>query len=237
MSQVIRRMIRAALAPYISEIAALRDEVEDLHRRAANMNRIGICVAVDHASGRCQVSHGGNRTPWIKYFNPAAGAISETRHPSVGEQCLLINYGAGDGSAQSMALFGLPTTAYPVVSGVPELHRRTYKDGTAEAYDHNAHRYTRTVGTSTVTVDRAAIELTSNGTTLRLDASGFSLSGATGTLTGPTTNTGGITVAGGAGMHSTGDITTDGDVVASGVSATKHRHRENGAGSLSDPPE
>lgn len=237
MRELISRMIRAALAPHVDEIARLRDEVEDLHRRAANMNRIGTCVAVDHARGRCQVSHGDNRTPWIKYFNPAAGDTSETRHPSEGEQCLLINYGAGEGSAQAMALFGLPTSAFPVVSGQESLWRRTFKDGTAEAYDHAAHRYTLEIGPSTMTIDRTALELTSNGTTLRLDASGFSLAGATGTLTGPTTNTGGITVAGGSGMHSTGDITTDGDVVASGKSLTKHTHKEQGDGASTSPPE
>ena len=178
MRELISRMIRAALAPYADEIATLRDEVEDLHRRAANLNRIGTCVAVDPASGRCQVSHGGNRSPWIKYFNPAAGETRETRHPSVGEQCLLLNYGAGDGSAQAMALTGLPSAAFPPVSGEGNVWRRTFKDGTTESYDHDAHRFERAIGSSTMTADRDGITLMHGGNGLRIDASGVHLVGS-----------------------------------------------------------
>lgn len=243
MREWVAAMIRRALAPFEREIAELRDQVEDLHRRTNGINRIGIVVAVNPATQRCQVSHGANRSPWIKYFTPAAGAVSETRHPSIGEQCLLLNYAAGDGSAQAMALCGLHTAQYPPVSGEGNVWRRTFKDGTAEAYDDAASRYTFECGPSSITVDHDKIELVVGGTTLRLTADLAETIATAIKLTGPTTNTGGITTAGGATMHSTGKITTEdainaaGDVTAGSVSLQGHQHREQGDGNLTSPPE
>jgi phage baseplate assembly protein V len=130
--------LRMQLGPIIERLAALEEELEDLRRRAEGHNRIGTIVSVDAAAGLCQVSHGELTSPPVKYFSVAAGEVNETRHPSIGEQCLLINYGGGDGSAQAMALTGLPSSAFPPVSTRAELHRRTYPDGTAQSYDHAA---------------------------------------------------------------------------------------------------
>lgn len=169
--------LRVALAPIIERLAELEGEVEDLRRRAEGHNRIGTIAAVDPAAGLCQVSHGELRSPWIKYINPAAGGVSETRHPSVGEQCLLLNYGGGDGSAQAMALVGLPTAAFPPVSDRADLHRRTYPDGTESSYDHAAHALEWKNGPTTVKADQAGIELLSNGSGVRITAAGVSLIG------------------------------------------------------------
>lgn len=171
--------LRLAMAPIIERLAELEAEIEDLRRRAEGHNRIGTIAAVDPAAGLCQVSHGELRSPWIKYFNPSAGEVSETRHPSVGEQCLLLNYGGGDGSAQAMALTGLPSSAFPIVSDRAELHRRTYPDGTESSYDHAAHALEWMNGPTTVKADQAGIELLSNGSGLRIDASGVHLVGPT----------------------------------------------------------
>lgn len=169
--------LRIQLAPIIERLAEMEAELEDLRRRAEGHNRIGTIAAVDPAGGLCQVSHGELRSPWIKYFNPAAGEVSETRHPSVGEQCLLLNYGGGDGSAQAVAITGLPTGEYPVVSDRAELHRRTYPDGTESSYDHAAHKLDWKNGPTTVKADQEGIELLSNGSGLRIDAEGVHLVG------------------------------------------------------------
>ena len=168
---------RIQLAPLIERLASLEAELEDLRRRADGHNRIGTVAAVDPAKGVCQVSHGELRSPWIKYANLAAGAVRETRHPSVGEQCLLINYGGGDGSAQAVALLGLPSAQFPPVSDRAELHRRTYPDGTESSYDHVAHALDWKNGPTTVKADQAGIGLLSNGSGLRIDASGVHLVG------------------------------------------------------------
>jgi len=163
-------ILRLSLAPIVERLAELETELEDLRRRGENHNRIGTVVAVDPGAKRCQVSHGELRTPWIKYFNPAAGEVSETRHPSVGEQCLLINFGAGDGSAQSVALCGIESGAFPAVSDRGELHRRTYPDGTETAYDHAAHRLTWSIGPTTITADREQLVLVCGTSSLTLTA-------------------------------------------------------------------
>lgn len=170
-------ILRLQLAPIVERLAELETELEDLRRRGENHNRIGTVVAVDPAARRCQVSHGALRTPWVKYFNPAAGEVSETRHPSVGEQCLLINFGAGDGSAQSVALCGIESAAFPGVSDRAELHRRTYPDGTESAYDHASHALSWANGPTTVLADQDGIELLSNGAGIRIDAGGVHVIG------------------------------------------------------------
>ncbi|HBP5001902.1 TPA: phage baseplate assembly protein V [Pseudomonas aeruginosa] len=169
--------LRLQLGPLIERLAALEAELEDLRRRADGHNRIGTVVAVDPAKVLCQVSHGALRSPWIKYACLAAGEVNETRHPSVGEQCLLLNYGGGDGSAQAIALLGLPSAQFPPVSDRAELHRRTYPDGTESSYDHVAHALEWKNGPTTVKADQAGIELLSNGSGVRIDASGVHLVG------------------------------------------------------------
>jgi len=169
--------LRIQLGPIIERLAELETEIEDLRRRAEGHNRIGTIAEVDPAAGMCKVSHGELLSPWIKYFNPAAGQVSETRHPSNGEQCLLLNYGGGDGSAQAVAITGLPTGAFPVVSDRAELHRRAYPDGTESSYDHAAHALAWKNGPTTVKADREGIELLSHGSGLRIDAEGVHLVG------------------------------------------------------------
>lgn len=170
-------ILRVHLAPLIERLAELETEIEDLRRRGENHNRIGTVAEVDPAAGRCRVSHGELLSPWIRYFNPSAGEVSETRHPSAGEQCLLINFGAGDGSAQSVALTGIPSGAFPPVSDRGELHRRTYPDGAESTYDHAAHAQAWENGPTTIKHDRDGIELLSNGSGIRIDASGVHLVG------------------------------------------------------------
>lgn len=162
--------INQQLGPLIERLAEIETELEDLRRRAENHNRIGTVAEVDPGAGRCKVSHGDLKTPWIKYMNPSAGEVSETRIPSVGEQCLLINYGGGDGSAHSIALCGLNSGAFPAVSAVPELHRRTYPDGTESSYDHAGHKFEWKNGPLSVKADQAGLEV-------MLGAVGFKLAG------------------------------------------------------------
>lgn len=147
------------LGPVIDRILEIETHLEDLNRRADSFCRIGTCDSVDPAGGRCVVSHGDLKTPAVKYFNPSAGGQSETRHPSVGEQCLLLNFGGGDSGAQSVALFGISTTAYPLVSAAAELTRRVYKDGTESSYDHAAHSLAWKNDTTELVASREVAEL------------------------------------------------------------------------------
>jgi phage baseplate assembly protein V len=152
-------ILNSQIGPIIDRLLEMETHLDDLDRRADGFIRIGTCESVDPGAGQCVVTHGDLKTPPIKYFNPSAGEQSETRHPSVGEQCVLLNYGGGDGSAQSVALFGLSTTAYPLTSAAAELTRRLYKDGTESSYDHAAHVLAWKNGPTTLSAGREVAEL------------------------------------------------------------------------------
>ncbi|AZF46501.1 MULTISPECIES: phage baseplate assembly protein V [unclassified Pseudomonas] len=186
-------LLRMQLGPIVERLAEMEAQLEDLYRRAESFCRIGICQQVDAASNTCRVSHGELLTPAIRFFNPSAGAQTETRIPSVGEQCLLLNYGGGEGGSQSVALFGLNSSLFPPVSTVPSLTRRRHQDGTQSDYDDASHTFNWVngptmlsasreqvdvkVGAASLTLSPQGIILQIGGTALLLDAGGAHFSG------------------------------------------------------------
>ena len=178
MMDLVNAQISQQLSPLVDRLLELETELEDLRRRSENFCRIGTIESVDPGTGRAVISHGELKTPAVRYFNPSAGEQSETRHPSVGEQVLLLNYGGGDSSAQTVALGGIPSDAFPPTSTTANVTCRTYKDGTASAYDHDAHRFTWANGPLTVTADQSGVEVMLGGVGFRLSSSGFEHVGA-----------------------------------------------------------
>ncbi|AZE93309.1 Baseplate assembly protein V [Pseudomonas orientalis] len=186
-------LLRLQLGPIVERLAEMEAQLEDLYRRAESFCRIGVCQQVDAASNTCRVSHGELLTPAIRFFNPSAGAQTETRIPSVGEQCLLLNYGGGEGGAQSVALFGLNSSLFPPVSTVPSVTRRRHQDGTQSDYDDASHTFNWVngptmfsgsreqvdlkVGAASLTLSPQGITLQIGGTALLLDAGGAHFSG------------------------------------------------------------
>ncbi|AZE98661.1 Baseplate assembly protein V [Pseudomonas orientalis] len=186
-------LLRLQLGPIVERLAEMEAQLEDLYRRAESFCRIGVCQQVDAASNTCRVSHGELLTPAIRFFNPSAGAQTETRIPSVGEQCLLLNYGGGEGGAQSVALFGLNSSLFPPVSTVPSVTRRRHQDGTQSDYDDASHTFNWVngptmfsgsreqvdlkVGAASLTFSPQGITLQIGGTALLLDAGGAHFSG------------------------------------------------------------
>lgn len=186
-------LLRQQLGPIIERLAEMETELEDLHRRTDSLCRIGVCQEVDAVSNTCKVRHGELLTPAIRFFNPSAGAQSESRIPTVGEQCLLLNHGGGEGGAQSVALFGLNADQFPPASTQASLTRRLYLDGTESGYDDASHALHWKNGPTTFTGSRQALELNIGAARLamspeavelqlgavglRLDASGVHLSG------------------------------------------------------------
>ncbi|MET0848993.1 MAG: phage baseplate assembly protein V [Pseudomonas sp.] len=181
------------LGPIIERLAEMETEIEDLHRRTDSLCRIGVCEEVDAASNTCRVRHGDLLTPAIRFFNPSAGAQSESRIPSIGEQCVLLNHGGGDSGGQSVALFGLNGGQFPPVSTQASLTRRRYQDGTESGYDDASHTLRWQNGPASFTGTRESLELSIGAarlvmtpetiqvqlgaTGLLLDASGVHLSG------------------------------------------------------------
>ncbi len=173
--------LRVQLAPIIERLAEMETELDDLHRRAESFCRIGVCHSVDAASNTCRVSHGDLLTPAIRFFNPSAGEQSESRIPSVGEQCLLLNHGAGEGGGQSVALFGLNSQRFPPASTVAGLTRRQYRDGSQSSYDDTSHTLTWSNGPAAFSGSREALELSLGNARLVMTADAVDLSlGASG---------------------------------------------------------
>ncbi|MBB4812599.1 MULTISPECIES: phage baseplate assembly protein V [Pseudomonas] len=187
-------LLRMHLGPIIERLAQMEAQLEDLYRRSDSFCRIGVCEDVDAASHTCKVRHGDLLTPAIHFFNPSAGAQTETRIPSVGEQCLLLNYAGGEGGTQSVALFGLNSSQFPPVSRVATLTRRLYQDGTQSDYDDATHLFNWRNGPTTVTGSReqvvaqvgaASLVLTADSIALQLGATGLRLDAGGVHLSGP----------------------------------------------------
>ncbi|USW97079.1 phage baseplate assembly protein V [Pseudomonas proteolytica] len=176
-------LLRLQLEPIVERLAQMETQLEDLYRRAESFCRIGVCQEVDAASNTCKVSHGELLTPAIRFFNPSAGAQTETRIPTVGEQCLLLNYGGGEGGGQSVALFGLNSDRFPPLSSVASLTSRRYQDGTQSAYDAAGHILDWSNGPTAFSGSREQVELSLGAARLVMTAATISLQvGAVGML-------------------------------------------------------
>ncbi len=147
MRELVEQLVRSELAQYSDVVTELKEEVDDLHRRLRNIIRPGICV--EAAESTVRVQHGGNKTPPIKWFSVCAGGVREYRRPSVGEQCLLLNYALGDNSSQTFALFGLFSDSFPAPTNKASEHKRIYPDGTDITYDHESHHLAITMNSGT----------------------------------------------------------------------------------------
>ncbi|MBK3454219.1 MULTISPECIES: phage baseplate assembly protein V [Pseudomonas] len=176
-------LLRLQLAPIVERLAQMETQLEDLYRRAESFCRIGVCHEVDAASNTCKVRHGELLTPAIRFFNPSAGAQTETRIPTVGEQCLLLNYGGGEGGGQSVALFGLNSDRFPPLSSVASLTSRRYPDGTQSAYDAAGHVLDWSNGPTAFTGSREQVEMSLGAARLVMTAANISVQvGAVGLL-------------------------------------------------------
>lgn len=187
-------LISQHLGPIIERLAQMQTEIEDLNRRTDSLCRIGVCEEVDAASNTCRVRHGELLSPAIRFFNPSAGAQSESRIPSIGEQCVLLNHGGGDSSGQSVALFGLNGGQFPPASTQASLTRRRYQDGTESGYDDASHALHWQNGPTTFTGSRQSLEvsigparlvMTPEAIQLQLGASGLLLNASGVHLSGP----------------------------------------------------
>lgn len=120
--QRVIRYIDERLAPYDEEITRLRQDLEETQRRLRGVVRPGRVIEVHGNGQQIKVAYGRNQTPFIHWFSASAGAVKEYRCPSVGEQCVLLNYGGGDNSTQSWALTGMPSGEFARPSDDPNLH-------------------------------------------------------------------------------------------------------------------
>lgn len=115
-------------------------EITDLHRRVANLIRIGTIAEADHAASRARVAIGPLLTDWRPWITQRAGQDVAHWVPEVGEQVVVLSP-SGD-LAQGVILPALHQAAVPDPASRPDIRRERYADGTDIAYDRAAHRLT-----------------------------------------------------------------------------------------------
>ena len=93
----------------------------------------------------------------------------------MGEQCLLLNYGGGEGGGQSVALFGLNSSQFPPVSSVATLTRRRHQDGTQSDYDDASHMFNWVNGPTTFSGSREQVDVKVGAASLVMNAQNITL--------------------------------------------------------------
>lgn len=186
----------------------------DLHRRLANVLRIGTIEQIDHAGARVRVRSGDIVTAWLPWLVWRAGTTSSWSAPTVGEQVLILAP-SGD-LACAVVLPALYTDARPAPSSNPSQHVIRYPDGATFSYDH-ATGQADISGVTLVTVHATgAVVIDAPATTV------------TGTLTveGLLTYQSGLAgTGGGAGTTITGNITqSGGQITSNGIALATHTH-------------
>ncbi|HFQ4959204.1 TPA: phage baseplate assembly protein V [Vibrio vulnificus] len=116
-----------------SQVLELREELEENNRASANIIRLGVVAKADKTT--VDIKTGDNLAKGIPFFVLAAGRVRHYRRPTVGEQCLLINLGSGDNLNNSVALMGLPSTAFPCPTVAENEVMTDYGDGMTERYN------------------------------------------------------------------------------------------------------
>ncbi|MCW4629652.1 MULTISPECIES: phage baseplate assembly protein V [Marinomonas] len=183
MRQLIEAMVRDMLQPYLDRIEELSEETEDLRRRLQSIIRLGRVIAVHESGNLIKVQHGQLKTPFIRWFAYAAGETSDYRCPSVGEQAVLLNYGAGNNGTQTVALIGLFSDDFPAPSNDPNEIVRFYPDGSLVSYHAKNHLLKVEVkGDVVVNVDKTA--KVKAGGEVTVDGSMIKLNKGTGVVTG-----------------------------------------------------
>ena len=148
----------------------------DLARRQANTVRIGTVLEVDPAGNRVRVKSGGIETDWIKWTVRRAHGTRSWSAPAVGEQVVMASP-SGD-LRQAVVIGALPQDSQPPAGDTGDIDRTVYPDGTVVEYDHAAHQLQVILGPTTITADRTQLVLSSNGSSITIDASGIKLVGA-----------------------------------------------------------
>ncbi len=175
------------------------DHIAEIRRRLDNMIRPGTIYAVDHANARCRVKSGALLTQWLPWFAHRAGAMREWSPPSLNEQCVV--FSPSGEMAAGFVLVGVNSAAFPAPASSEPEHVQAYADGTVISYDRASHTLTGI-----------------------LAAGGRAVLSAPGGvhITGNVTIVGSVSINGDTDV--TGTVTSDEDVIASGISLTSHTH-------------
>jgi phage baseplate assembly protein V len=181
------------------------NDLATLARLIENLIRFGTIAEVQMKPPRVRVTTGTLTTAWLPWITLRAGADKEWDPPTVDEQVILFSPSGQLGNG--IALTGIFSDLNPANGDRPDLHRRTYHDGTIIEYDSAAHHL------SAVLVEGGTTDLISTG--------GIHIVGPI-THEGDYTQTGNYTQEGN--QDVTGKVTVTDDVVAAEISLVNHPH-------------
>lgn len=184
-------------------------------RMLAGLVKDCYVVAVDLAASPpvCRVSDGEWVSGWVRWHSIAAGKARHWRAPSIDEQGTLIS-ASGD-VAQGTFIPGLYGNGGPPPDNRDHVEVWRFEDGGSLIYDWQANSYSITLpsGTVTIKVGSTQAELTDNAVSVKSGT--IDLEGAV-NIKGPVNIDGPL--------HATQSITSDADILATGLSDNHHKH-------------
>lgn len=186
------------------------NDIAEILRRLDNLIRLGTIAGVDPLTKRCRVKTGGLLTGWLRWFAIRAGEDRDWDPPSRGEQCIVFSP-SGDPEV-GIVFYGFYSDAFPAPDESLTRRRRTYRDGAIVDYDTEQHLL------RAVLPDSGRAEIIATG--------GLH-------IVGPITHEGDYTQTGNQTIN--GKSTVSDDVVAAGISLTKHRHPGDSGGMTGGP--
>lgn len=123
------QLIQQQLRVYDDKIAEMEAQLQEQARRIRNIIQPAKISQIHDSKQKVKVQYGRNESPWLKWFSTMQGQMREYRCPTVGEQCILINYGGGDNSTQAWALCGVWCDAFPLPDDRPHVHTLDWGGG------------------------------------------------------------------------------------------------------------
>ena len=159
----------------------------DHDRQLSNVILVGTVAEIDEAKALARVNADGMVTAWIPWSaNRAGPGVREWSAPEPGEQ-VVIACPYGDPS-QGVIIGSVYQDAHDQPASDKRKHRVEYADGAFVEYDRAAKamqtdvpvggKIKHRVGASFVEITDGKITLSSNGSTLEIDAAGIRLNGA-----------------------------------------------------------
>lgn len=194
-------------------------------RRLENIIRLGRIKTVTPSNPfhTVTVDFGDIVTTELRLLNLRAGKDKTHDLPSVGEEVMVLSpCGVLE---MGIVLAGLNNTEFPTPSNDPNIKLRFYEDGAVISYDVKNHSLQAILPKDATAVLTAPNGVTINGNTTingNLTTNGDVTTIGSTTMTGNNTVGGSQSVAGTS--QSTGSISSDVDVLASGVSLKSHKH-------------
>lgn len=120
-------------------MSKLEFEVTELHRRLANVIRLGRVMECNYQEviPRVRVRIGEIETAWLPVLSARAGGDRSWWPLSVNEQVVVLSL-SGD-LAQGIVLGALSQRAFPAAGNEGHVHRVVYGDGAVIEYDKETH--------------------------------------------------------------------------------------------------